>query len=29
MDLVQKIEGYGMDSGKTKAPIKITESGTV
>jgi peptidylprolyl isomerase len=29
MDLVQKIEGYGMDSGKTKAPIKITGSGTV
>ena len=29
MDLVKKIESYGMSSGKPKAPIEITESGTV
>lgn len=27
MDVVQKIESYGSDSGKTKAPIAIAASG--
>jgi hypothetical protein len=29
MDLVKKIEGYGTESGKPKAEIKIAASGTV